>query len=77
VITVSTTFDIRSFHDTVLNNSQLPPNTLAEVIDEWIATQLPSPTAPPVHPHARRSTDHPQDTTPREGIQQDHTLLCR
>ncbi|HET8661795.1 MAG TPA: DUF885 domain-containing protein [Micromonosporaceae bacterium] len=33
-------FDIRGFHDAVLSNGELPLGALAEVIDDWAATQL-------------------------------------
>lgn len=32
-------FDIRGFHDAVLRNGELPLGSLAEVVDEWVATQ--------------------------------------
>jgi uncharacterized protein (DUF885 family) len=32
-------FDIRGFHDVMLSNGELPLGVLAEVVDEWVATQ--------------------------------------
>jgi uncharacterized protein (DUF885 family) len=32
-------FDIRGFHDAILSNGELPLGALAEVIDDWVATQ--------------------------------------
>ncbi|MEQ8206229.1 MAG: DUF885 family protein, partial [Woeseia sp.] len=34
-------FDIRRFHDVVVGNGSLPIAVLEEIVDEWIAAQLP------------------------------------
>jgi uncharacterized protein (DUF885 family) len=33
-------FDIRRFHNAVLDNGALPLSTLERVIDEWVAAEL-------------------------------------
>lgn len=32
-------FDIRAFHDAVLRNGEIPLDTLADVLDQWVSTQ--------------------------------------
>jgi uncharacterized protein (DUF885 family) len=38
-------FDIREFHDAVLENGSMPLTVLEQVVDNWIATRKASPTA--------------------------------
>jgi uncharacterized protein (DUF885 family) len=37
-------FDIRAFHDEILNGGSLPLDMLEARIDSWIASQIPSST---------------------------------
>ena len=42
-------FDIRGFHDAVLDQGALPLDILEKQVKDWIARQKSAPAAPAVH----------------------------